>query len=340
MSETKLTRFRTILIGFGIVVLCVILLVFDFGSESTPNSVGSDIKVASQTDQQTTSPLISAGSNNQSERESFVAPKSSDPFSDEPFHIGPLTIRDVRSAYFNNIEQARAGNVESMVSVGRALLNCQHALSFADDNAAWDAFNDGMLSADTLDHTLDRIDVCGQIADDTTRDFDGINRASIPLKLSRYWFDEAATSGNDLAKLHSLDDLPGQEIVLGQVLDTLLSADQVDPYVYFRTGEFISVRSTETNRHEFEKWGYVGCIADPSCDQNLFRDYVVTTYVPAQALQILEFPELLNSGEALVPEFAILAEELPYTVYTPNEIEQMRKFVEDKIEQKAKAAEP
>jgi len=215
-----------------------------------------------------------------------------------------------------------------MVIVGRTLLNCQHALSFEDEEAIWELFNQGLMNSDTLSQLRTKWISCSKIADDTAREKTTEIKASIPFELSDYWFEKAAALGDPIARLHQVEDLPGQELVVGELLNEIVQAGQADAYTYDRAAQFISVRSTELNAHEFEKWGLVACMSSAACDQSKFKTYIETTYVPAQSSEILDYADQYLRGEAVVPDFVDIAEQLPYTVYTPNELDQMRKWVE------------
>ena len=76
------------------------------------------------------------------------------PFSSNFFHLGPRTLDQLQAKYFDNIEQARTGDAEAMLLISRVLTNCQHALSFENQDAAHNSFENGLMSYAAYEETI------------------------------------------------------------------------------------------------------------------------------------------------------------------------------------------
>ena len=253
---------------------------------------------------------------------------AADPFSSLEFHVGPLTLDELKLRYFSSIEAARQGDTEAMRVVSHVLLNCQHAWYFPDTDTAWSNFENGLMSLTGYEETSERITECEPIAKDVLEEFPDRHRAEIATRIAHEWLARSAEAGNRSARLELLSDLPGQGVEIAALLDELLDAK--DPQALFKAAEFESLRSRDGYAHLSERWAYLGCINHDACDARLFKDRIERTYTPTEQYEIVSFAENFESLAKSEISFKEILVNQPYTAYTPQEIEFFKNYVDKK----------
>ncbi len=254
----------------------------------------------------------------------YVGPQE-DPFSSSAFHLGPDTLDKLRTLYFDNIDQARSGDTDAMLLISRVLLNCQYALSFRDQENAWDNFDQALMSLVEYEETVRQINECEPIVQDVLDEFPNRERHEIPFQVRQTWLIRSAEAGNRYARLDLLVDLPGQAEELAGLLDELV--DTKDPQVLFKAAAFVSVRSTEEYLNDFEKWAYLGCLNLTSCNAQVFKDNIERTYTQTEQYEIIQFAEHFESLAKSGISFASIFRNEPYTAYTPQQIDDYKNYI-------------
>ena len=213
-----------------------------------------------------------------------------------------------------------------MLLISRVLTNCQHALSFENQDAAHNSFENGLMSYAAYEETIAQMVECEPITQDVLQEFPNRKRYEVTLQVVDYWLARSAEEGNRYARLELLVDLPGQGEEIAELLDELV--DTKDPHVFFKASEFISVRSALPSSRERQQWAYLGCINHPRCDVELYENNLQLMYT--QADQIIEFAKKFESLAKSEISFKSIYKTQPYTAYTPQEIETYKLHIRNK----------